>query len=925
MHPGALAEALLWGLLAVNDILSLWIAELESDAPRAVAAILAGRTSRGALQQSDSDGFFVAALAHAGGERDHVAALLDQGLLDWLLARRKMTPASIGAHGASTLISQLDRALVTVARARLRNTAQNLVGDHLVWDEWLTPLRRRDWIDVVDSFDEALALNQEDARLLPRWFSRLADAGWGGSAWQSGLRIGLIGLRKMPHPAGTRPESRVAAGLVHFARHALTRGVIGESEIRHVFRREALVLLEIYPRRAEHWQEVWTASLQQIKFFSVGKVRLHEWLYAQLLPLGLMASFPDEMGTKATEPNSKTQRTRRATLAVTPTRKDELDALVLRFASGELSRELWKDTRTFVERNRRYADASGDGFYLVRTVSNLGSRLLRTSMPPDALMVLRDWILGAMSFAPNNAYLWDLWARLQQALGRHDDALAVLWETVRRFPEDPVVRNRLAGVLRDNSRTALAEGVLRETMHDFPGDTYSRTALAELLRESDRPDEAELLLRETIRDFPGDAVCRGTLAVLLKKSGRKSEAEEFLREAIDVFPGHLAFRNILAELLWESGSHEEAEKLLRSTMSDFPKDPFSRTTLAALLLQQGKVDEAEALMVAMTKAQAEHPIPCLLLARCKLQRAKQARNEVEEQRWLREALEKTKKALRRDSRHAGALELKSQIDAQLALLDSRNSEALEPKSQIDAQAAFNGGPRSGDATADGEELRSAPETIESLAPSEASLSEDEDLREESERFLHLNIIRGNEFAEWYSAAHDLNGNERPERSGANEFEVVAGCLRYENESVVILPPGKEILESQPGSYSLRILAAYGRSESTGRDAFSAEVAALGHEFPNMRTWSDWLRLPELDKERRVELMSGGRSKEGPSEKAFWSGRLLAVYPELGKSNAAGSAAADEQSKRAALERLVADVAIACAARSEPRVGSVISN
>lgn len=120
----------------------------------------------------------------------------------------------------------MERAFITAARLRPARTAQALSDDHLAWEEWLTPLRRRDWIDVIDAFDEALAMNQSDPRHSPRWFGRLADAGWGGPAWRSSLRIGLVGLRKLPHPPGTQPESRVAAGLVHFVRHALMRGAI---------------------------------------------------------------------------------------------------------------------------------------------------------------------------------------------------------------------------------------------------------------------------------------------------------------------------------------------------------------------------------------------------------------------------------------------------------------------------------------------------------------------------------------------------------------------------------------------------------------------------------------------------------------------------------------------------------------------------
>jgi Flp pilus assembly protein TadD len=874
----------------VNDILSLWIAHLESDAPNAVADALSGRTSRGALQHSDADEFFVAALTHAGADRERVTESLDRGLLQWLKSRHEMIPASIAAYGTSALISQLDRALLTVARARLPMTAQWLIDDHLAWDEWLTPLRRRDWIDVVDSFDEALALNQQDDRLLPRWFGRLADAGWGGSRWEVSLRIGLAALRKIPHPAGTRPESRVTAGLVHFVRHAIAHGMIGESDISRVFQREAMALTEMYPRRKEHWQEEWTAALQQIRHVFVGNnIRLHEWLHGQLFPLDLTAISADQDTRAFARP--KSQRTGNVQmLAVRPPTKEEREALLRRLASSGLSPSLWRDVRRHVERHRRYAEASGEGNFVVLTVTNFGSRLLRTALPEDALLVVRDWILGAMSFAPDDPYLWDLWAKLQDALGRHDDALAVLWETVRRFPDNVVVRNRLGVVLREHGRTALAEGVLREAIRDFPGSAFTRRDLAELLRETERLEEAEQILHETMREFPRDDVCRGILAMVLRESGREEEAEKLMRETIDEFPQSRAIRSMLAELLLDTGRQENAEKVLRSAMRDIPQDPTATSKLALLMLQEGKIDEAEGLLTKAIDAKIANSETFVMLSRCRFQLATQAQDEGGRLRLLREARENTVKALRREGSNAAAIELHRQIDAQLAHFD-----AAKPAETIRDEK-------------------------NSESATEESTFKDDSLRQESESFLRLNVARGNEFAEWYSAAHKLNGSEKVQ-SGANEFQVVTNCVTYENENVVLSPPAPDVLDSQPGSYSLRILEAYGRWRSTGQGSFTAEVAALGNEFPHMRNWNDSLRIHELNTGRRLELMKGGLSRQGENEDAFWSGRLLAIYPELDKRKAD---AVSEQSKQVAFERLVADVAIACAARSEPRVGSISS-
>ncbi len=912
----------------MKDILSLWISQLGRNPLDAVAAVLTGRMPRGALQQGDADEFFVAALAYAQKERQQVADLLDQGLLAWLESCRRMTPASISDYGVSALISRLERAFITVARARLPHTAQDLTDDHLAWDEWLTPLRRRDWIDVLDAFDEALAINQKDARLSPRWFDRLADAGWGGPAWRSSLRIGLVGLRKLPHPPGTQPESRVAAGLVHFVRHALTYEAIAELDVSRIFQREAMALIEIYyPRRSEHWQEVWQASLEQIKHVSIKKVPLRVWLHEQLVSLGFAASeLPRARAAKAIEPSSEKRRApKRRILPLSPPPKEEREALIGRFKSKGFSSALWKDIRSYVDKDWHYAEGSGEGYFVVRTVANFGERLLRTSMPRDSVLILRDWMLRAMSFAPEDPYLWDLWAKLQHALGRYEDALAVLWESVRRFPESPVVRTRLAGVLRSKSRTALAEAVLRDTMRDFPRNAVCRHALSELLRETSRAPEAEKILRDAMRDFPRNAY----------------------------------FRNTLAELLRETGRAPEAEQLLRETMRDFPSDVICRNALADLLLDQGRLDDAEELLKGQIERRLADSITFVIFARCKARRARQAVDRLEALQWLKEAREMIAKAIRIDPRNSTAIDFREYIEPQIAQLETVEASVPDVDSTWskvfeDVAPNFLGmrllGPA--EASDDAWEHIEEPVTVhsgefgevehkanvasgvlppehaqmvESLTPSKEEVLDrvkDDNLEQEADKFLRLNVAHGNEYADWYSAARGLNGVAKSDGGATNELEAVVNCLTYTQKAVVILPPDQEMLAAQPGSYSLRMLAAYGHAEHGAPSSFMDEVAALGQEFPDMRNWNDWLRLPTLNVDRKSELIRAAHSKPEADEKDFWSGRLVAVYPGLKDFDFKATSLASMQPERPAFERLVADVAIACAARSQPRVGSV---
>jgi tetratricopeptide (TPR) repeat protein len=515
---------------------------------------------------------FVAALAQAqtGEDRERLHALFDRGLLAWPEVRRDWEPERIARFGAGAYIAQVDRALVTVTRLRPICTAQSLASDHLSWEEWLTPLRRRDWIDLVDAYDLALAANQNDRRFVARWFDRIADAAWCGPGWRRTFRTGLIGLRKLPHPPASQPEARVAAGLAQFASHALEHQVLADAEYKRVFEREAAALTTLYPRNPEHWRIVWEGVLGQVA--DAGHRRVCNWLAERLAALGLISSATAPAPQRV--PISRNAAQRQPIQPSLPSRA-ELNALVAQLNRRGFSPELWTNIRAFVARHWRYAEASGESHFVVRTVTNLGHRLLHARPQREVVISVRDWAVRALALDPEDGYIWDLWAKALNTLGRQEDALAVQWETLRRFPDDPVPRNRLAEALRARRRAALAEAILHDAVRDFPRDAFCRVALAELLRETERPEQAETLLRDTVRDIPGNAACRVALAELLRETERAEEAETLLRDTVRDFPRDAFCRVALADLWRAAGRLHEAEGLLAETRERFRRNVAS--------------------------------------------------------------------------------------------------------------------------------------------------------------------------------------------------------------------------------------------------------------------------------------------------------------------------------------------------------------
>ena len=96
------------------------------------------------------------------------------------------------------------------------------------------------------------------------------------------------------------------------------------------------------------------------------------------------------------------------------------------------------------------------------------------------------------------------------------------------------------------------------------------------------------------------------------------------------------------------------------------------------------------------------------------------------------------------------------------------------------------------------------------------------------------------------------------------------------------------------------------------------MSVIASEFPENRRWNDWLCYGFVPKEERSRLRQEALRNEAmdgrdETDRAFWSGRLAAVYPGLKKKeekNVDGVSC-----DPAALKRLLEDVAFAGADRA----------
>ena len=483
------------------DVVAVWLEALGREPKQAVADLLCGRLPRGQFARLECAEFIQRALADAVPVERARSLLgrLDQGLGEWLAEAMAHDAEWRRRDGLQAHLYRLGEALATVGLIGLPQTAYRL--------RELSPAYRR-WLQRYDygygdspyaAYWRALGSTQKDPSLRQQWHEFVANAGDQGHPRYL-QPLGLAGLRRLPVGAVERQLAMINA-VLRRAWRLRTEEAVGEfAERLAALRAEFPMANDTWRGRALRLVQLLEEDEQSRPSWNAQEAaRLNEFrarLLAAVQPfigdldLGYATACSIEIPSLPTFDEGV--RTHHELLAKKP------------MAIGR--------ALDLFERHRRYAEASGDSYFFVRTLCNLGHRLLRNPGADAAAMdSLRDLLRHALALEPGNAYSWSFWAELEQAQGEEDVAEAVLWEAVRRFPDNEPTRVELALLLqrrhaREQTHSLLAEAeqLLREVVAANPRSEHSRSELARLLARSGRQDNALSLLREwlAVRDNP---------------------------------------------------------------------------------------------------------------------------------------------------------------------------------------------------------------------------------------------------------------------------------------------------------------------------------------------------------------------------------------------------------------------------------------
>ncbi|MFD2249553.1 hypothetical protein FHS82_004003 [Pseudochelatococcus lubricantis] len=551
--------------MATSSALEKYKAQLRDDGKAALRAILNGTASLGRLSAAEPEDAVDAILASEPRDSDVVRGF-DRGCAELLEEFRSTLLQQEGRSFRIELAKLVT--LVTIIRRLLPE--QTVVGLHrcyVLWSGFFENFVVDRGLDLRREYFRILALSQDIAaadqglkprRLMPLWLSVCSENGDAGRYDASYLRIALLGLRRLP--LGDDFDANE-----DFALQGLARWAVTQRPSTAAFEREWRILEGDFPRDAGFWTDRVQAAITATERELSERTR------------GAETTFPVAAWWREDVDIHPDERAVSRTIFSTESVPMSEWQLVLNSVDQPLD-QIRTPIETIMRRQQRYADVSGDVFYLVRTACNFGMRLIEKG-PPDervergALAVFLATL--AFDYDPVNVFAWSLMRDALAAAGRIADAELVGWEAIRRFPEDYQWRTQLATVLAVHSGKAdEAAALLRETMALFPEEPYARTQLATVMADDlQRPADARDVLNCAIADGVDNDATRSLLQKLdqgraLRRARPQPKGVEDASSL--TIPTAMARRQLF---LFESGL--SSEDGLRAFLSDAPQDSYS--------------------------------------------------------------------------------------------------------------------------------------------------------------------------------------------------------------------------------------------------------------------------------------------------------------------------------------------------------------
>lgn len=499
-----------------------WLTAFLTDPDVAVSELLLNRFYFGPLNLTER-WQLLATWLEALGDNGQFAPRLDSALAGWIQKNwgRFDHPVVTMVSAWTCLASVVEFSAKLPQSSRLVRAAAALRERFPLRERFLGSFSTAPAADPLGFYLAAIAEFQGEDRFLAWFWQSLCDLPDGVPFYHA--RYAMLGLRRLK-AANSLENGTLRAEVVHgllrlamaFDRLVRER-VLAEQVARPIFRRVAVQVAAAYPG-SQRWAEHGLGQALDMR------ERPQKWGLEAIQPLAV-AVRQEQAGANRSHipPRSSIQAdpvwTSRAKVLAAELRNCHTNSLT--------------EIQRLLDEQRRYAEATGDTYFIVHSLRNFAMRILR--LRPD---IAGGWAEEARSWAPHDPWSWTIMVRIflkQKDLVR---TLRFAWIARKRFPENVVAHNGLAEVLKAAGRYPEAEEVYRQAIERFPENGFVRTGLADTLRRDRRWADAETTYRESIAaGYVASATYIGLAYLLLRKGeAGRAEALSLVDEALRLNP-----------------------------------------------------------------------------------------------------------------------------------------------------------------------------------------------------------------------------------------------------------------------------------------------------------------------------------------------------------------------------------------------------
>jgi hypothetical protein len=445
---------------------------------------------------------------------DPLRAKFDQAVIGWLEQRRKarIPPERPRLQRA---IREISEAFEIIALLELPDAAVDLRRRFVVWNEWVARLILSPARDARARYWRTLALTQRlvaepgsglnPKGLEPLWHRICRDAG--GPLPKRYLDVGLLGLRRLPEDQHGF-EVPWLAGLAHWA--------LARNPSAAEFNAEWFALKALYPRSPQRWRTLINGLLSTTTFSTVAAPA---WWSSD-------SDIRREGGSRKSTPLQSPL-------------PSEAQGLIASFHEPFARVEPRIDA--LFKRHHDFVTHTGDAYYLVRACHLVGRALIERGGDDTRRRARKAQSLAreGLGWESYNRFLWSLWRDALVADGEFEAAELVGWEKVRRLPRDREPYDELAGLLAQQPiRQNEAEALFQYAIKRFPENPFPRTRLAELLLVQDRIPEATAVIDEIFSAGIDNAVAYAIRARLHSFAGNQELARKAIEAGLALDPSN---------------------------------------------------------------------------------------------------------------------------------------------------------------------------------------------------------------------------------------------------------------------------------------------------------------------------------------------------------------------------------------------------